>query len=88
MKNHQHKFKQYLEIFIVSAFINSGNRRGQDKVLPVWGFVWIGLVQPEHHTLTLPTGSVQEAARCKAFAGGHERIQPMCWRVRGNECLF
>lgn len=71
-------------IFIVSIFINTGNRGGEDRLLPVWVSVWIGLVQQEHHTLTLPTGSVQEAARCKAFTGGHDRIQPMSWRVRGN----
>ncbi len=84
MKSHQQKFKQFPKIFIVSTFINTGNRRGQEKLLPVWGSVWIGLVQPEYDTLTLPTGSVQEAARCEAFTGGFDGIQPTCWKVRGN----
>ena len=50
--------------------------------------MWIGYVQPVHHTPTLPIGAVQEAARCQAFTGGYDRIQPMCRKVRGNDCLF
>lgn len=68
--------------FIIFTFFNAGKRGGQDKLLPVWGSVWIGLVQPEYHILTVPTGSVQEAARCKANTGGYDGVQPMCWKVR------
>lgn len=60
-----------------------GNRGGRE-ILLLWGSVWIGFVQPAHHTLTLPTGTVQEAARCKAITRWLDRIQPMRWRVRGD----
>lgn len=59
----------------------TGNTGGQE-ILPVWASVWIGYGQPVHHTPTIPIGSVQEAARCQAFTGGYDRIQPMCWKVR------
>lgn len=83
----QHIFKQFPEIHysnspLLCIFINVGNRGGQDKLLPVWGSVWVGPVQQVHHTLTFPIGSVQEAARSKANTGRSDGAQPMCWKVR------
>lgn len=45
--------------------------------------MWTGLVQPVHRILTLPTGSVQEAARYKTFTGGYDGVQSKCWKVSG-----
>lgn len=39
-------------------FINADNKGGQYKLLPVWVSVWIGIVQQQPHTFTIPTGSV------------------------------
>ena len=50
--------------------------------------MWIGSVQWMHHTLARPTGSVQEAAWCKAFTGGPHGIQPWYWKVRGEYCVL
>lgn len=65
---------------LFSIFINSGNKGGEDKVLPVWRSVWIGPVQPEYRIPTIPPGSVQEANRRAANTGGHEGLQH-CWKV-------
>lgn len=69
-----------LRFSLFSTFINSGNKRGEDKVLPVWRSVWIGPVQPEYRIPTLPPGSVQEATRRAGNTGGHEGLE-QCWKV-------
>lgn len=43
--------------------------------------MWLGLVQPVYHTLTVPTGSVQEATQFRADTGGYDGVQPDCWTV-------
>lgn len=60
-----------------------GTTRGP-TFLPVWSLVWVGFVQPGHHFLTLPTGTVQETARSNSFTGRFERIQPKWIQVSGN----
>lgn len=59
---------------------------GAPEVLPVWGSMWTGFVQPVHHILALPNGTVQEAAWCKTFTGGHDGIQSTSWEVSGSSC--
>ena len=89
MRNNEIGFNTDLEvlfsIFLMTlSLLSTPGSTVRPEILPVWGSVWTSFVQPVHHTLTLPTGSVQEAARRKAFIGGHDGIQPRCWKVRGN----
>lgn len=67
--------------------IAPGNTGGRERLLPVWGSVWIGFAQPELYTVTFPSGSVQEAAQCQTDSGGHEGVPTFCWKV-SVQCLI
>lgn len=76
-----HQFSPFYKVVIVFLDIQTDNEGEQDKLLPVWASVWLGLIQRVHHRLSLPTGSVQEATQHKTDTWGHDGVLANCCRV-------